>query len=486
MTAASNGALHILLGSFMQRRIASLFAGSAITAVSALGLAGATAVTAAPAAQSLPFPTPLARVLHNAHFASPPTTAQCEAALHIACYSPAQFQQAYDLAPLYQQGDNGSGETIVIVDSFGFQNIQSELATFDKGFGLPAPPSFKIIRPVGKVPPFDPAKRPQMVGWAQETSLDVEYSHAIAPGANILLVETPVPETLGTHGFPQIVKAENFVIDHHLGTVISQSFAAPEAGFPSAASIMRLRSAYINASKNGVTVLAGTGDAGATGAKTLTPQGFAATFFLHRVSDWPATDPLVTAMGGTQLHLDASGNKFAPDTVWNDTDLFNSPAASSGGLSSVFQRPAYQNSVAGAVGNWRGNPDISMSAAVDGSALVFLDAQAAQGPAGYYLIGGTSEATPEFAGIVAIADQVAGHGLGLINPALYQMEAAHDPGIVDVNAGTNTVTFPQGGSNHTVRGFDAVNGYDLASGVGTIDAAQFVPELVAAVDGNHH
>ena len=486
MTAAPNGALHILLGSFMQRRIASLFAGSAITAVSALGLAGATAVTAAPAAQSLPFPTPLARVLHNAHFASPPTTAQCEAALHIACYSPAQFQQAYDLAPLYQQGDDGSGETIVIVDSFGFQNIQSELATFDKGFGLPAPPSFKIIRPVGKVPPFDPTKRPQMVGWAQETSLDVEYSHAIAPGANILLVETPVPETLGTHGFPQIVKAENFVIDHHLGTVISQSFAAPEAGFPSAASIMKLRSAYINASNNGVTVLAGTGDAGATGAKTLTPQGFAATFFLHRVSDWPATDPLVTAMGGTQLHLDASGNKFEPDTVWNDTPLFNSPAASSGGLSSVFPRPAYQNSVAGAVGNWRGNPDISMSAAVDGSALVFLDAEAAQGPAGYYLIGGTSEATPEFAGIVAIADQVAGHGLGLINPALYQMEAAHDPGIVDVTGGTNTVTFPQGGSNHTVRGWDAVNGYDLASGVGTIDAAQFVPELVAAVDGNHH
>ena len=470
----------------MQRRIASLFAGSALTAVSALGLAGATAVTATPAAQSLPIPAPLARVLAHHSFASPPTTAQCVASLHIACYSPAQFQQAYDLAPLYKQGDNGSGETVVIVDSYGFQNIQSELATFDKGFGLPAPPSFKIIRPSGPVPAFDPAKRPQMVGWPQETSLDVEYSHAIAPGANILLVETPVPETLGTHGFPQIVHAENFVIDHHLGTVISQSFAAPEAGFPGAASIMKLSSAYVNASTHGVTVLAGTGDAGATGAKTLTAQGFAATFFLHRASDWPATDPLVTALGGTQLHLDASGNKFEPDTVWNDTNLFNSPAASSGGVSMVFPRPAYQNGVAGAVGNWRGNPDISMSAAVDGSALVFLDAEAAQGPAGYYLIGGTSEATPEFAGIVAIADQVAGHGLGLINPALYRMEAAHDAGIVDVTSGTNTVTFPQDGGVHTVQGWDAVNGYDLASGVGTIDAAQFVPELVVAVSGSHH
>jgi subtilase family serine protease len=468
----------------MQRRFASLFAGSALTAASALGLAGAAAVTAAPAAQSLPLPVPLTHLLGHA-FASPPTTAQCEAQLGVACYSPAQFQQAYDLAPLYKQGDKGSGETIVIVDSYGFQNIKSELATFDKGFGLPAPPSFKIIRPVGKVPPFDPVKRPQMVGWASETSLDVEYSHAMAPGANILLVETPVPETLGVHGLPQIVKAENYVIDHHLGTVISQSFGAPEAGFPSAQSIMQLRSAYMNAAKNGVTVLASTGDGGATGPKTITSQGFAASFWLHRTVGWPASDPLVTAVGGTQLHLDANGNAFEPATVWNDTNLFGSPAAGTGGQSAVFSRPSYQNGVAGAVGNWRGVPDISMSAAVDGAALVFLDKEAAQGPAGYYLIGGTSEASPEFAGIVAIADQVAGHGLGLINPALYRMEAAHDPGIVDVTAGTNTVTFPQGGSVHTVRGWDAVNGYDLSSGVGTIDAAQFVPELVAAVDGSH-
>jgi subtilase family serine protease len=150
----------------------------------------------------------------------------------------------------------------------------------------------------------------------------------------------------------------------------------------------------------------------------------------------------------------------------------------------VFPRPSYQNGVSGAVGDWRGVPDISMSAAVDGAALVFLDADAAQGPAGYYLIGGTSESGPQFAGVVAIADQVAGHGLGLINPAIYKMEAAGDPGIVDVTAGTNTVTFPQGGSEHTVRGWDAVAGYDLSSGVGTINAADFVPELVAAVDGS--
>ncbi len=369
----------------MQRRFASLFAGSALTAASALGLAGATAMTAAPAAQSLPIPVPLAHMLSHASFATPPTTAQCEAQLHIACYSPAQFQQAYDLAPLYKQGDNGAGETIVIVDSFGFQNIQSELATFDKGFGLPAPPSFKIIRPVGKVPAFDPTKRPQMVGWAQETSLDVEYSHAIAPGANILLVETPVPETLGTHGLPQIVKAENFVIAHHLGTVISQSFGAPEAGFPSAASIMQLRSAYVNAAKNGVTVLASSGDGGchrrqdASASQGLrghvlpAPDGGLAS---HRpAGDGGRRHP--AAPGRQRQHVRA-GHRVERHATCSAP---RPPAVAD--PSTVFPRPSYQNSVAGAVGNWRGIPDISMSAAVDGAALVFLDADAAQGPAGY-------------------------------------------------------------------------------------------------------
>src|SRR5260370_20492949 len=147
----------------MQRRIASLFAGSALTVASALGVAGATAVTAAPAAQGLPGPVPLTRMPTLASFATPPTTAQCEQQLHVACYSPAQFQQAYDLAPLYKLGDNGKGATIVIVDSFGYQFIRSELAAFDKGFGLPAPPSFKIIQPAGPVPPYDPTKNPMMV-----------------------------------------------------------------------------------------------------------------------------------------------------------------------------------------------------------------------------------------------------------------------------------------------------------------------------------
>jgi subtilase family serine protease len=98
-------------------------------------------------------------------------------------------------------------------------------------------------------------------------------------------------------------------------------------------------------------------------------------------------------------------------------------------------------------------------------------------PAGWYPTCGTSEATPEFAGIVALADQVAGHSLGLINPALYTLSQERAPGIADVTSGNNTVTFPQDGVNSTVPGFSARPGYDLASGVGTVWAPLFVPEL---------
>jgi len=464
----------------MQRRIVSLLAGSALLTGTALAAVGAAVAGAAPAVLSDPVPVPFAHLLSGVSFPTPPTTAQCEKQIGIACYAPFQYHEAYNLAPLYKKGFDGKGETIVIVDSYGYQFIRSELAVFDKSFGLPAPPSFKIIQPVGPVPPFNPKKRPMMAGWAEETSLDVQYSHAMAPGANILLVETPVAETLGATGFPQIVEAENYVVNHHLGTVISQSFGAGEQTFPSAQSILNLRSAYKNAAANGVSVLAAAGDGGATSAKTLTAQGFASSFYLHRVVGWPATDPLVTAVGGTQMHLTSTGAHKWLDTVWNDTKLFGSPAAGAGGHSTVFKRPSYQNGVAGVVGTARGIPDISMSAAVNGAALVYLDSAATGGAAGFYLIGGTSEASPLMAGVVAIADQYAGHGLGLLNPAIYKMEAAHDPGIVDVTEGYNTVVFPQGGKDRRVPGWTAAKGYDLASGVGTVNAALFVPELVAA------
>jgi subtilase family serine protease len=120
-------------------------------------------------------------------------------------------------------------------------------------------------------------------------------------------------------------------------------------------------------------------------------------------------------------------------------------------------------------------PDISMSAAVNGGVDVYWSFGGL--PAGWYIIGGTSEASPLFAGVVAIADQVAGHDLGLLNPALYALAGVGAPGIVPVCTGNNTVTFTQNGKTHTVPGYDADCAYSLASGVGTANGAALVAEL---------
>jgi subtilase family serine protease len=410
---------------------------------------------------------------------SPPSTADCEKAYRIACYGPAQLRRAYDLPALYARGVTGQGATIVIVDSFGSPTIRHDLGVFDQAYGLPAPPAFRIIAPAGRVPGFDPASS-DMVGWASETTLDVEWAHAVAPGATILLVETPVSETEGVHGFPQIVAAEKYVLNHYRVDVISQSFSATEETFATAAQIQALRGAYQAAYKDHVTVLAASGDSGA--ADLGLDQ---TTYFSFPVTSWPDSDPLVTGVGGTQLHFTARGAPAAP-TVWNDT--YNrkanefaaggpgpNPLASGGGTSIFFTRPAYQNGVRDVVGGSRGVPDISMSAACAGSVNTY--ASYGGGPAGWSPTCGTSEATPLFAGIVALADQVAGHSLGLINPALYQLAARHAPGIVEVTSGGNTVSFSQDGHEQTVTGYSARPGYDLATGVGTVNARYFVPEL---------
>ncbi len=411
--------------------------------------------------------------------AAPLTTAACEKDFSIACYGPAQVRRAYGLPALYAKGVTGRGATIVIVDSYGSPTIRNDLAAFDRAYRLPAPPKFGIIRPAGPIPAYDPASS-DMVGWAGETTLDVEWAHAVAPGANLLLVETPVSETEGVHGFPQIVAAEKYVLNHHLGDVISQSFSATEETFASKSQLQSLRGAYQLAAKDHVTVLTASGDSGA--ADVGRNQS---TYYAFRVTSWPDSDPLVTAVGGTQLHFTAKGAPAAP-TAWNDT--YNTkaneftdgnpgpnPLAGGGGLSIFFTRPAYQQGVRDVVGGSRGVPDISMSAACNGAVVTYSTFAGA--PSGWSPECGTSEATPLFAGIVALADQVAGHPLGLINPALYRLAAARQPGITDVTKGNNTVSFTQDNQQDTVQGFSARPGYDLATGLGTVNAPYFVPEL---------
>jgi subtilase family serine protease len=397
---------------------------------------------------------------------NPLSTAKCLATIKLRCYSPLQYRVAYDLNPLYAAGVTGKGQTIMIVDSFGSPTIGHDLAYFDRQWGLPDP-TLNVIK-LGKLPPFVKSNA-TMDGWAEEATLDVEYAHAVAPQAAIDLVETPVAETEGVTGFPQMMAAEKALIDRGGVDVISQSFGATEDTFPgfaqhSSASLQSLRYAFQDAAQHRVTVLAAAGDTGATDDE---PDGV--SLYPHPAVAWPSSDPLVTSVGGTQLLLAQDGNKIQPDQVWNDNY-----GAGGGGRSAVFSRPAFQKGVTTVVQDRRGTPDISMSAAVSGGAWVYQSFE--PGGAGWEILGGTSEATPLFAGVVALASQKAGHPLGNINTALYTLGAESrvkadtlQTGILDVTTGDNTFG--------DVTGFKAGPGFDLASGWGTIDAARFVPAL---------
>ena len=494
-----------------------LVRGGVVTAIAALAAASAavapaSVAAAGPAAAGVHvFPFATGHIVAAGGMKQAPTTAQCETDFGIACYQPFQLQRAYNLAPLFSRGIEGQGETIVIVDAFGSPSIASDLQTFDSQEGLPNPPSFRVITPEGPITttpsnctstysPTGPDLCSDYYGWTDETSLDVEWSHVMAPKANILLVETPMTETEGIYGLPQIVAAENYVINHHLGDVITQSFGATEQTFTSPSQIYSLRSAYVNAARHGVTVLAASGDQGSTDYFCDPSSGCAnpnnATCCEStRAIDWPSSDPLVTAVGGTQLHLNAAGGRTAPDSVWNDlsstvgvTGPVYTWGAGGGGHSTVFARPQFQNGVAGIVGNSRGTPDIAMSAAVNG-AVDFYDTTDPS-VAGWGIVGGTSEASPLFSGIVALTDQVAGHSLGYLNPALYAMAQSRVPdGIVPISQGNNTFTFciaadvesdascPSSSDLVTVPGFNANGYYNDATGWGTVNAASFVPAL---------
>ena len=460
------------------RRPMSIAAGAAAVAAAVAGGSTAAAGSSAAAAPAVVRISPDAVHAMPVDTAGPPSTQTCEQQFKIACYSPLPGEAGVQHAEAVPPGHHRPGQTIVIVDSFGSPTVKADLAKFDKQFGLPAPPHFVVVQPAGQVPAYKATSNRE--GWAGETDLDVEYSHAMAPGANILLVETPTSENEGTTGFPQIVKAEEWVINHHYGSVISQSFSATEQTFPSKQSLLSLRGAYTDAARNGVTVLAASGDSGAADVKFDQ-----ATYYLHPVTSWPDSDPLVTGVGGTQLHQPARSGAPWTSTVWNDTysgptnryisgNSGPNPLAGGGGKSVIFARPRYQDGVSGVVGTQRGVPDISMSGACNGAVDMY---QSFKGQtAGWYPTCGTSEATPLFAGVVALADQIAGHPLGLINPALYRMSAGHRWGLVDVVKGNNTVSFIQSGE-HTVQGFAARPGYDLASGVGTVNAYYFAYQL---------
>jgi subtilase family serine protease len=410
-------------------RSAAVAAAVAVTSSLALLVA-----TPRAGAADLPKPVPGEAFPILTDLPAPLSTTDCQAEIGISCYTPVQYQAAYDLNPLYHRGITGRGRTIVIVDPFGSPTIRHDLRVFDARFGFPDT-DVRIVK-FGDVPAFDPTN-PVLVEWAAETTVDVEYAHAAAPGAKIVLAETAVSETEGVTGFPEVMNAEESLINAGVGDVISQSFGAAEGTFPGVsqgdfASLLNLRYAFKDAVAHHVTEVGISGDSGVTSS-----EADGSTLYPVPVTTWPSTDPLVTSVGGSQLYLDNGGRRLRPDTVWND-----GYGAGGGGVSSVFTRPRYQQGVRGAVGGMRGTPDISVTAAVNGGCWVYLSF-AGLGGTGWDIFVGTSQAAPIFSGIVALADQVAGHRLGLINPALYKLgelsrEGDQDTGIVDITQGNNS------------------------------------------------
>ena len=340
--------------------------------------------------------------------ATTPTEADCEA-VGRTCFTPQAIQSAYNVGPLYQQGWNGKGITIAIVDSYGSDTMAHDLHVFNQAFNLQPMCGEEGVTCTAGMPKFSelaingsPATKPQpgngthqedKSAWALEVALDVETSHAIAPMANILLVHSNNAETLGVQGFPNMMKAEDYVVSNHLAQVISQSFASAEDAFGSTSSLENLRYAFKNAAANGVTVLGSSGDGGTANAKK-SPVSKGGTLFTFPTVEWPASDPLVTGVGGTYLCTDPTASTNQPRTTdpkpggigakCSSTSPFNTSLApevawtfSGGGFSHVFARPSYQAGTlpAGSTAipaSARGVPDIAFQASAGTGALVYL------------------------------------------------------------------------------------------------------------------
>lgn len=395
----------------------------------------------------------------------PPDDAGCRQQKQQPCYSPQEIRNAYDVAPLLNAGFTGVGQTIVIIDSFGSPSPEADLHQFDVDYGLPDPPSFKVLSPLGTVP-FDKNNNDQS-GWAQETDLDIQWAHVMAPAASLVLLTSPISETQGLQGIPEFLQLEKYAVDNNLGKIISQSWGTTEETLftPEGKKLLdQFNAFFADASTKGVTFLAASGDAG-----TANPDVNNHNYPFPTVG-FPADSPWVTAVGGTSLYADTTG-KYQSEVVWNK----GIGSASGGGYSQYFKMPDFQKkylpaSIMNVSHGYRSVPDVALNADPMTSVPVYLGFM--HDP-GYYLFGGTSAGSPQWSGLIADANQMARHPLGFINPALYKI--GHDPttyatAFHDIFVGNNI----QG----AVSGYSATDGWDFVTGWGTPKANNLVGQLV--------
>jgi Subtilase family len=367
----------------------------------------------------------------------------------------------YGVNDLWKKGIDGAGVTVAYVVTNPDPGLAASLAAYDNAMDLPPAHITEMALPA----PGNPSAACQVECGTGEDRLDAEAIHSMAPYAHILFVHPPVPETIGMQGWPEVAQAIEMIADLHLADVITVSLGDGEKDFindptnPGAsqrAAIHSLDPAFLDAAARGIPVMFAAGDCGPTASPVLGDTG-QCTPPVGVTAGHPADNPWVTAVGGTipNAGLATPAGRTAPDALWTAPDDLSD--AESAGVSTVYPKPSWQQGIPALKGvTGRAFPDISMDAS-----------------------DGTSQASPTFAGILALATQLRGADLGTVNPAL----AAIGPrgaaaGIIDVPAGYSD-------SAYGVTGFRTAAGYDIASGWGTIFAPAFVPALVAQIDRQH-
>jgi subtilase family serine protease len=386
-----------------------------------------------------------------------PGGSYCLTASPPSCYTPQQFRAAYDIQPLLDRGIDGRGETVtVIVFAAGpaisppqVTDIRQDLATFDSRFRLP-PAHISVVTTLAG------ASSP----WAAnlEEIIDTEIVHAVAPRAALRVILMPS----GTKDTPAVTAAAMLAalpLAIRDTDVVSFSGALGEHFF-SPAQVAEMKRILREAAARHVTVVGASGDSGA-----VSDVYRFGTAPVKEVS-LPASDPYVLGVGGTTLTV----SPYFEETAWNQMVRGGGNFASGGGFSGSFARPAYQDGIPGTEAA-RGVPDVAGDAGT-GMALA-KDA----GGGSYELLsaGGTSAATPLWGGLMADADQMAGHDLGFVNPALYRIARTplYAQAFHDVTTGNNTVVI----NGATYTGYQAGPGWDPVTGLGSPNAATLVPIL---------
>jgi subtilase family serine protease len=394
--------------------------------------------------------------------ASSPGLADCLTASR--CYAPHQFRVAYGIQPLLDAGIDGRGQTVVLVEYAAatpappptVTDIGQDLADFDSRFGLPAARIQVLTAMAGSVSPW--------LASGEEVG-DTEMVHAVAPDATIRELMVDVADVT--------TPAEFAAMCRHISTALRTAAGDGDViVFPheygenlfTSAEAATINSALEYAAARHATVVSGSGDSGAISER----RGKSAP--VKEVS-LPASDPLVLAVGGTTLTANRATGAYGSETAWN-TPIDGQPAASAGGFSHLFARPAYQDGVPG-IGAMRGVPDVAGDAS-NSTDMAFVFAKPG---GGYWLFsqGGTSASGPFWAGLIALADQEAGHPLGVVNPAIYRIARGpqYHKAFHDITTGNNTVVL----NGVTITGYQAGPGWDPVTGWGTPDAQVLIPLL---------